>query len=453
MLPPNLPTRPSEQTQSSAHHPLAGTPTTSNRIHIQLNPPSNNLKNIVFREALDHERVEFHRVMERGFSGHYTAVPGHLEFDKAGHGPMSDAVCAFDGDEMVGTSCWEDFELTVPGGKTDFMGVTAITVSPTHTRRGILREMMRRLLKKGRDAGKHTAGLWASESHIYGRFGFGISGGGNIAKIDTRDARFRITPPVTGEVRFADRSKMRTVAPAIWKKTAAVTPGMMIPPDVQWDWIFSQERINRMRDGKPFYVTYTEDGEPLGYAIYRIEFREENMHSKNVVKVDDLIAATPSAEAALWRYVLDIDLATEVVHQHHPLKSNLLWLLADPRKLSLTPYDSVWIRILDPIKSLTSRTYSAPGEVVIEVTDDFCPWTQGTYQLAVDDTGAATCAKTTMSPDVTMPIASLGSIFMGVYPLSDLARATRVTERKSGSIALIDTMFPTSGVHSFLPDF
>ena len=437
----------------SAPHPLVGTPTTSNRTHIELNPLSNKLKNIVFRDALDHERVEFHRVMERGFSGHYSPVPGHLEFDKAGHGPMSAAVCAFDGDEMVGTSCWEDFELTVPGGKTDFMGVTAITVSPTHTRRGIMSEMMRRLLIKGRDEGQHTAGLWGSESNIYGRFGYGISGGGNVAKIDTRDARFRIMPQIDGEVRFADRSKMRKVAPAVWKKTAAVTPGMMIPADVQWDWIFSQPRINRIRDGKPFYVTYTEGDETLGYAIYRVEFREENMHSRNVVKIDDLIAATTAAEAALWRYILDIDLATEVIHRHHPLKSNLLWMLADPRKLSLTPYDSVWIRILDPIKSLTSRTYSAPGEVAIEIVDDFCPWTQGTYILTVDDTGSATCAKTNNSPDVTMPIASLGTIFMGAYMLANLARANRVTEHKSGSIALIDTMFPTSGVHSFLPDF
>ncbi len=437
----------------SAHLPLVGTPTTSNRIHIELNPPTNKSKNIVFRDGLDHERVEFHRVMERGFSGHYSPVPGHLEFDKAGHGPMSAAVCAFDGDEMVGTSCWEDFELTVPGGKADFMGVTAITVSPTHTRRGIMSEMMRRLLIKGRDAGQHTAGLWGSESNIYGRFGFGISGGGNIAKIDTRDARFRIMPRIDGEVRFATLPKMREVAPVVWAKTAAVTPGMMIPPDVQWDWIFSQTRIDRMRDGKPFYVTYAEGGETLGYAIYRVDFREENMHSKNVVKVDDLVAATTAAEAALWRYILDIDLATEVTHRHHPLKSNLLWMLADPRKLSLTTYDSVWIRILDPIKSLTSRTYSAPGEVAIEIVDDFCPWTQGTYQLTVDDTGSATCAKTNNSPDVTMPIASLGTIFMGAYMFGDLARANRVAEHKSGSIALIDTMFPTSGVHSFLPDF
>ena len=38
--------------------------------------------------------------------------------------------------------------------------------------------------------------------------------------------------------------------------------------------------------------------------------------------VDELTAVNMAAEAALWRFILDIDLATEVIHHHHPQKSN-----------------------------------------------------------------------------------------------------------------------------------
>lgn len=411
------------------------------------------LNGIEFRDALEHERVQFYRTMHRGFSGHFSADKGHLEHDKAAYGPMDSCVCAFDGDELVGTSSWVEFELTVPGGKTDFMGVTDVTVAATHTRRGVMREMMRQLLIKGRDAGQHLAGLWASESNIYGRFGYGISGGVNVAKIDTRESRFRAMPSINGEVRFADPAKMRKIAPDVWEKAAAKAPGMMLRFDAQWDWIYNPKRIRRIRERKPFYVTYSEDGQELGYAVYSIEHRDDDLHSKNLVRVDELIAATPSAYAALWRYLLDIDLASEVVHRHHPQKSNLLWMLADPRKLSLTPYDSVWIRILDPIRSLISRSYSAAGEVVIEIVDEFCPWTEGVYVLKVEKDGSASCERTDRQPDVTLPVASLGSIYMGAMMLSDLARSNRVTEHRPGAVALIDTMFPTSGVHNFLPDF
>ncbi len=423
------------------------------RTAAELKQQSKKSTRIEFRDPLEHERLKYYRALHRGFSGHYNADPGHLEHDKAAYGPMDPCVCAFDGDELVGTSSWVQFELTIPGGKTKFMGVTDVTVAPTHTRLGIMTEMMRRLFVKGRDAGQHIAGLWASESNIYGRFGYGISGGGNIAKIDTRDSRFRVMPTISGEVRYADEKQMRLVAPNIWAKSAAKTPGMMLRFDAQWDQIYDLRRLKRLANRKPFYVTYAEGDTYLGYATYRIEHQDDGLHSKNVVRIHELVAATVPAEAALWRFLLDIDLAGEVIHHHHPKKSTLLWLLEDSRKLSLTPYDSVWIRILDPDRALSARTYTKSGEVAIEVVDEFCSWTEGVYLLKVDEKGNATCEPTDRAPDVTMPIASLGSIYMGAMLLSDLARAGRVTEHNSGSIAKIDTMFPISGVHSFLPDF
>ena len=408
---------------------------------------------IEFRIGREHERVAFMRSMYSGFGGHYDPDEGELEYEKVSWDPMSSAVLAFDDEELVGTSAGYDFRMTVPGGPSKFYGVTEVTVASTHRRRGILRAMMQRLLSKGRDEGHHIAGLWASESNIYGRFGFGVSGETQVAKLDTRHGVFRKTHELQGQVRFADLGKMRQAAPKIWEKAASQTPGMIMRRDGEWDWRYNPQRVKNIQRRKPFFVIYSENSDPLGYAEYSVEERHRDMHSANLVRVRELIPATTTAEIALWRYILDIDLASEIYHEQHPKKSNLLWLLADPRKLSLEPYDSMWIRILDPTKALAARTYSAPGEIAIALTDDFCPWTKGVYLLTVDDIGNVTCDRTDRLPDVTMPIASLGSIYMGAMLLSDLARAGRVTEHKSGSVAQIDTMFPISGVHSFLPDF
>ena len=416
-----------------------------------MKPQPDRLTGIEFRPAREHERLRFSVAEMKGFSGHFLPQEGELEYHKIDD-PMKRTVCAFDGGDMVGTTLWEPYELTVPGGKSDFFGVTGVTVAPTHTRRGILREMMRRILIDGYDAGYPIAGLWASESNIYGRFGFGISGETVVAKIDVRDARFRVMPKVAGEIRFADVATMEKVAPVVWNRTAEKTVGMMLRTKADWGWIYDRRRIPGFGKRRAFCVVYREGDEALGYAAYRIEHKMEAMHSYNTVRVIELIAATTAAEAALWRFLLDIDLAGEVVH-HHPKKSNLLWLLADPRKLSFEPYDSLWVRILDPIKALTGRTYSAAGQVVIRLTDEFCPWTQGNYELRVDSHGRATCKETGQAPDVTLPVASLAAIYMGAHYLADLQRAGRVTEHKSGTVAQIDTMFPTSGVHSFLPEF
>ena len=417
----------------------------------QLNSQKDNLARLEFRPAREHERLQFNTAEARGFSGHYLPRIGELEYRKK-ENPMHRTECAFDGDEVVGTTLWEHYEITIPGAKSDFFGVTGVTVAPTHTRRGILREMMRRLLIQGSDSGYPIAGLWASESNIYGRFGFGISGETVFAKIDTRDARFRAMPTVSGEVRFADVDTMEKIAPVVWDRTAEKTIGMMLRSKSDWEWIYDRRRIPGFGKRKAFCVVYRERNKPLGYAAYRIEHRNETMHSFNTVRVIELVASTTSAESALWRFLLDIDLAGEVVH-HHPKKSNLLWMLADPRKLSFEPYDSLWVRILDPVKALTARRYSSSGEVVIRLVDDFLTSTQGNYHLRVDAEGEAICEKTHRLPEVTMPVASLGSIYIGAHYLADLQRAGRVDEDRQGAVATIDSMFPTSGVQNFIPEF
>ncbi len=410
---------------------------------------NNRLTDIEFRPLREHERFAYYRNLHRGFNSHFTIREGDLEYDKKHYGMMSPTMCAFDGDEIVGTSSWVQFELTVPGTQTNFMGVTDVTVASTHRRRGIMREMMRRLLSNGQASGQHIAGLWASESNIYNRFGYGLAGEQQIAKIETLDARFRTMPSNRGSVRFADAAKMRQIAPEVWERARLKTPGMMKMQNIEWERTFDPARLQKVSGPKHFFVVYSEGDEPLGYAIYKIKEGRNGLDLNNKLEVNELVAATASAEANLWRYLLDVDLIDVLVHEGHPKKSMLLWLLADPRKLSLQPYDALWIRILDPVKALLARSYANLGEVAIEVFDDFCDGTEGIYLLTVDKEGSATCTRTDRPPDVSMPIASLGSIYMGAMLLSDLARADRAVEHSEGAVAMIDTMFPISGAHCF----
>src|SRR4051812_37276522 len=76
----------------------------------------------------------------------------------------------FDGDRIVATAAVYPRELTVPGAMVRCAAVTAVGVVPTHRRRGLLTQMMRRQLADVRDRGEAVAILWPSEGPIYGRF-------------------------------------------------------------------------------------------------------------------------------------------------------------------------------------------------------------------------------------------------------------------------------------------
>ena len=101
--------------------------------------------------------------------------------------PLDRTVAVFDGTEMVGTL--GDWPLTVGipgGGSLPMAGTTVVGVRSTHRRRGILRAMVERHLEMVVDRGEPLAGLWTSESAIYGRFGFGLANEAHEITIDTR---------------------------------------------------------------------------------------------------------------------------------------------------------------------------------------------------------------------------------------------------------------------------
>ncbi len=69
------------------------------------------------------------------------------------------------------------FETTVPGGaRVPTAGYSRVGVLPTHTRQGLLTQLMQRSLREAHERGHVLASLRASEAPIYGRFGYGLAG-------------------------------------------------------------------------------------------------------------------------------------------------------------------------------------------------------------------------------------------------------------------------------------
>jgi predicted acetyltransferase len=84
--------------------------------------------------------------------------------------------------------------------------------------------------------------------------------------------------------------------------------------------------------------------------------------------------------------------------------------------------------------ALGARTYAEAESVVLEVTDSFCPWNEGRYQLPGGD-------RTEVEPDLRVDVTTLGSVYLGGFTFAALARALRLEELSPGAIARADTLF------------
>src|SRR4051794_17913737 len=105
-------------------------------------------------------------------------------------------LAAFEGDRIIGNAGAFSLEVTVPGGASlPMAGVTVVGVRSTHRRKGVLTAMMRAQLEDVRERGEPMAGLYASESVIYGRFGYGIASSQVQVVIETDRAEYRAPLP------------------------------------------------------------------------------------------------------------------------------------------------------------------------------------------------------------------------------------------------------------------
>ncbi len=396
--------------------------------------------NIKYRSPTKEEWPAFGRAVARGF-GNHPPTDDHSRSRWDVFYDVVSAVGAWDGDEVVGTSGSFVSPTTVPGGaKLPAALVTIVTVAATHRRRGLLTNMMKRLLEGAHERGEPIATLWASESIIYGRFGYGMAGQHYDVKIASDRAAFRHLPEIAGSVRYADRKLVREAGPGIWDRAAANRPGMPDRHETKWQSDMPLPEDESKPEKRRFYAAYEENGRVDGYVSYKTVDKDRGMGESDV-HVEDFIAATDAAHAALWQFILNMDLIEDVLYGTMPLDDPLWWMLEDPRHLKRTPYDAIWLRLLDIERALSARTYSEPLDVVFSVEDEFCPWAAGSYRLTADGSGKAECRRTEDAADIVLPAASLATCYFGSVKFADLARAGRAVEKTDGALLRADRAF------------
>ena len=366
-------------------------------------------------------------------------VVSRLEFDRS--------LTAFDGATPVGTAAAYSFQITVPGRQTlPAAGITWVSVLPSHRRRGILSSLMRRQLADVRDRGEPLAVLWASESVIYPRYGYGRAmwhadftlyrGEGALAKTAAADGglRLRIVEPAAAMPELAK----------VYDAVLPARPGFIARNEPWWRGVVYDPPDRRQGTSPLHCVLAEDDSGPRGYALYSAVNRWDSDTSlpDSTLNVREMVGADAAASAALAADLLSRDLTKEFRIRGRPVDDPLLYQLADPRRARPRLKDALWVRIIDVPGALARRRYSGPADVVIEVRDDLLPSNAGRWRLttagaAADGDGLeASCvpAGAADGADVVLDVTELGAAYLGGTPLGALAAAGLVTEGRPGAI-------------------
>ena len=385
-------------------------------------------------------------------------APTHMAFGEATSGPGVDDwarlievdrwLGAFESPRSevpVGAAAALSMRLTVPGGEVPAAAVTAVGVRPDHRRRGALSALMRRQLDDVHERGEPVAILWASESAIYQRFGYGLATFDGSFEIASGRTAFTRQPTPEGRVRLVTEEESRSLVPPVYETMRRTTPGAISRSEDWWNiGVLADPEYSRQGMSEKYRVVYEADGAPEGYAIYRIKPDWDHLGPKGVMEVREAVATTPRALAAIWRYLFDVDLIASIKASHVAVPNPLQHLLAEPRALGLVVGDGLWVRLVDLPAALGARRYATTDELVFEVADATCTWNEGRWRIRTGrQSGAAgaTVEPTTDAADIALDTTGLAAAYLGGSRLIDLAAVGRIAELTPGAVARANALF------------
>jgi len=393
---------------------------------------------VEIRSPLDEELRDVLVALEAAFGG---AVEHEEEVLRATRAtmPLDRILSGWDDGRVVAVAAAWPFRMTIPGGELPCGGVTWVGVHATHRRRGLARELMRRQLDDLHERGEPLAALWASESPIYGRFGYGMAGPAQRLRADRAAFAYRDDPGAAGTIRLVTKEEALQALPPIYDRIRPTRPGMFARDETWW-------REQRLQDlwapssaGKRFYAVLELDGD-AAYAIYHHDGKWDEDVPAGTVAVVEAFGTSLRATQEIWRFLFSIDL-TRTVRANRLDPANPLFLaVQDPRRLGVGVADGLWLRLVDADAALRARSWNGDDSLVVELRDAFCPWNDGRYRLG------AGAGRTEDAADLALDTADLASLYFGGFDPTLLQAAGRIEERTPGAVeraaALLRTPLP-----------
>ncbi|MDR1265153.1 MAG: GNAT family N-acetyltransferase [Propionibacteriaceae bacterium] len=342
--------------------------------------------------------------------------------------------------------------FTLPGAQARTPGFTCMSVHPQDRRRGLLRAMMGLHFERALARGEALSVLTASETGIYGRFGYAVASW-NYALTLPRHSP--LAPPPG-----ADREDLavliETVDPA--RHTPAVnhvlagaawSGGLTRPGWTPRTEAWTKRRLSHLDDQpadgyEPRRIMLVQrQAEPMAYAVFA-----RNGHfschggSASKVRLDETAALDAAASHLLWSRLLDLDLTSVVEAPLLAPNDPLFGLTLDLRGARAELHDGLWLRLLDVGRALAQRQYAADVDLVIELTDDHLPANQGRWRLRAKAFADGTeVSRSGAGADLACDVRALAAAYLGGASLAALAAAGQVVELVPGSLARASAAF------------
>ena len=322
------------------------------------------------------------------------------------------SLTAWDGDRCVGHAGRFPVDTVVPGGaRLATAAVTRVGVLPTYRRRGVATRLMEDLIASSVREGDVLMSLRASETPIYGRYGFGLAGDSANLDIDVDRARPLRRIDDGGFFALLGPDEVLDTIPPLYDSVALRRPGVIRRPTDAW-WRRRFETVLERSAASFVVIHHDTEGRADGYVSYTTRWNDDRPDEAPTGRgsVHDLFGVDDRVELALWQYLLDVDLVTNWRAEGRPVDDPVRLAAADHRAVRIRAIDDEqWLRLVDVETALGRRGYAAArGSITIGVRDRQIAANNGSWRITADGS-----ERTDADPDLVLDVAALSALYLG----------------------------------------
>jgi predicted acetyltransferase len=307
----------------------------------------------------------------------------------------------------------------------DMAGVASVSSHPSARRRGLVRELLQRLLRQTREEGCAVSALYPFRPSFYARFGYVGIPQHRTATFAPEGLAHLLRAELPGEVERLPMSEGFAALTGIHQQLLAGRHGFAV---------FDEVRSAEFREDRAWVAVARAGGEVVGAVRYSVD-----RHGGDLI-ASHLLSTGPLGRALLLQFFArHVDQVSQVVVKLSTDDVPELWgtdlQVSTESRVANPTKNAPMARVLD-VEALAG-TPVGPGAITIEIPED--ELIGGVWQL--ESAGGALTVAKGATPSVTLSVAGFSALVYGVLdPVEVVTRG--LGEIPAEAIATLSSMFP-----------
>lgn len=385
------------------------------------------------RKITEAERPTVARLHRYAFGGWVDEVSE----ESAGWTEPDETFGLFDQGKLVSTMAVIHFLQSLRGVLKGMGGIAAVASYPEGRRHGHIRELFREAFREMREENLPVSMLSAFKRSYYARFGYVTADCSPLVRTSMRSLASAMD--VKSEVDWEfERVRAVDAKEVFLRFVQEVGPsryhGFVVKSDIT-------DRVWKGRNANALVLLVRAQGELQALARYRIKLAPAEDEPVQSIVVHEMYWRSLDARDALFSYFARHADQMSTITFYVPFGASFeQWFPDAPWDIRL--WETWMVRVVDVERALQGLPATPSASIVVEVSDDFCDWNNGTYKLKAEG-GGIQVKRGGTSPRARFSIEGLSALVYGTLPLEELEHKGWASVEGAEDRQLLQKWFPT----------